>query len=247
MESLLDVLCVLVMVLNFVTLGASRVRAVIQVVALQGLLVGVMPLLVHEHPNWRAVIMAAATIATKAIVIPRLLVRLVRDAGPPRGVESLVGLTRSLLIGAAGTVLVLQFSGHLPLDARHSGSMVVPASLATVLAGFIVLTTRVRGVMQVLGYLVLENGIYVFGVLLLESMPALVEMGALLDLFVGVFIMGILLGHLNREAIAADGKMTGRSAKLTGRSIKQTVESAKPTDGSVGSGGAPQAEPSPVL
>ncbi len=199
MDSLLSVLCILVMVLNFVTLGASRVRAVVQVVALQGLLVGIMPLLVHENPNWRALLMAAATIATKVIVIPRLLLRLLRDSDSPRSVESLVGLTRSLLIGAAGTLLVLEFSKHVPLAANHSSGMVVPAALATVLAGFIVLTTRVRGIMQVLGYLVLENGIYIFGVLLLESMPALVEMGALLDLFVGVFIMGIILGHLNRE------------------------------------------------
>ncbi len=199
MDSLLSVLCILVMVLNFVTLGASRVRAVVQVVALQGLLVGIMPLLVHENPNWRALLMAAATVATKVIVIPRLLLRLLRDSDSPRSVESLIGLTRSLLIGAAGTLLVLEFSKRLPLAASHSSGMVVPAALATVLAGFIVLTTRVRGIMQVLGYLVLENGIYIFGVLLLESMPALVEMGALLDLFVGVFIMGIILGHLNRE------------------------------------------------
>lgn len=207
MDSLLSVLCILVMVLNFVTLGASRVRAVVQVVALQGLLVGIMPLLVHENPNWRALLMTAATIATKVIVIPRLLLRLLRDSNSPRSVESLVGLTRSLLIGAAGTLLVLEFSKRLPLAASHSSGMVVPAALATVLAGFIVLTTRVRGIMQVVGYLVLENGIYIFGVLLLESMPALVEMGALLDLFVGVFIMGIILGHLNREPPAGEAAL----------------------------------------
>ena len=50
-----------------------------------------------------------------------------------------------------------------------------------------------------LGYLVLENGIFIFGLLLLEAMPFLVEVGVLLDLFVGVFVMGIIINHINRE------------------------------------------------
>ena len=50
-----------------------------------------------------------------------------------------------------------------------------------------------------LGYLVLENGIFIFGLLLLEAMPFLVEVGVLLDLFVGVFVMGIIIYHINRE------------------------------------------------
>jgi hydrogenase-4 component E len=53
--------------------------------------------------------------------------------------------------------------------------------------------------MQVLGYLVLENGIFTFGLLLLEAMPFLVEAGILLDLFTGVFVMGIIIHHINRE------------------------------------------------
>jgi hydrogenase-4 component E len=53
--------------------------------------------------------------------------------------------------------------------------------------------------MQVLGYLVLENGIFLFGMLLLEAMPLLVEAGALLDLFTGVFVMGIIIHQINRE------------------------------------------------
>jgi hydrogenase-4 component E len=76
---------------------------------------------------------------------------------------------------------------------------VVPASLATVWAGFLMLTTRKKAIMQVLGYLILENGIFLFGLLLLEAMPFLVEVGILLDLFTGVFVMGITIFHINRE------------------------------------------------
>ena len=80
----------------------------------------------------------------------------------------------------------------------------MPASLATVLTGFLVLTTRRKAITQVVGYLVLENGIFIFGLLLVEAMPFLVEIGVLLDLFVGVFVMGIIIDHINREFSSLD-------------------------------------------
>jgi len=87
----------------------------------------------------------------------------------------------------------------LPLTTQHSAFLVVPASLATVWTGLLMLTTRRKAIMQVLGYLILENGIFLFGLLLLEAMPFLVEIGVLLDLFTGVFVMGIIIHHINRE------------------------------------------------
>ena len=91
------------------------------------------------------------------------------------------------------------FSYTLPLAEEHKHSLLVPASLATVWTGFLMLTTRRKAIMQVLGYLLLENGIFLFGLLLLEAMPFLVEVGVLLDLFTGVFVMGIIIHHISRE------------------------------------------------
>jgi hydrogenase-4 component E len=51
----------------------------------------------------------------------------------------------------------------------------------------------------VVGYLMLENGIYLFGLPQIERVPFLIEAGVLLDVFVGVFIMGIVVFHINRE------------------------------------------------
>jgi len=75
----------------------------------------------------------------------------------------------------------------------------VPASFATVLTGFLVLTTRRKAITQVVGYLTLENGVFVFGLLLVEAIPFLVEFGVLLDLLVAVFVMGIIMNHIQRE------------------------------------------------
>jgi hydrogenase-4 component E len=72
-----------------------------------------------------------------------------------------------------------------------------------------VLTTRRKALTQVAGYLMLENGIYLFGLTQTESVPFLLELGVLLDVFAAVFIMGIVVFHINREFDSLD------SARLT--------------------------------
>ena len=104
-----------------------------------------------------------------------------------------------LLLGAVGTGLVMGLSATLPLRPEHASHVLVSTSLATMLAGFLLLAMRQEVLTQVAGYLVLENGIFTFGLLLVQAMPALVEIGVLLDLFVGVFVMGIIIHHVNRQ------------------------------------------------
>ena len=135
----------------------------------------------------------------KGLVIPWLLLRAMRDAAIRREVEPVIGFVPSLLLCAVGTGVALVFSSTLPLAPQHQGSLLVPASLATVLSGFLVLTTRKKAINQVVGYLVLENGIYIMGLTLLQVMPFLVEIGVLLDLFVAIFVMGIIINHISRE------------------------------------------------
>ncbi len=199
MISVLDPVLVVLILLNFFLLGTSRIRAAIEVVSLQGFLLGVMPVLIHPHVGLRVMAVVALAIMIKSAIIPGMLRRAMRDLAIHREIEPLVSLTKSLLIGALGTAAAIAFSRHLPLMVEHAGSMVVPASLSTVLTGFIILTTRIKAITQVIGYLVLENGIFIFGMLLLEPLPFLVETGVLLDLFVGVFVMGIIINHINRE------------------------------------------------
>jgi len=73
-----------------------------------------------------------------------------------------------------------------------------------VLTGCIVLTTRRKAITQVVGYLILENGIFILGLSLLDAMPFLVEAGVLLDLVVGIFVMAIILNHVSREFASTD-------------------------------------------
>ncbi len=199
MASLVDTLLILVLALNFFALGVSRISAVIRAVAVQGVLIGLVPLLLHPRPDWWVVLLAGGTVLLKGVVIPRLLFHAMREVNIQREVNPLVGLVPSMLLGAVGTGLALVFASDLPLVGGHREGLLIPASLATVLTGFLVLTTRQKAIVQVLGYLVLENGVFLFGMLLLEVMPFLVEVGVLLDLFTGVFVMGIIIHHINRE------------------------------------------------
>lgn len=199
MIQLLDPLLILVLAINFVSLGVSRIRAVINAVAFQGVLLGFFPLIVHSEIGLRGVVLMIVTIALKGIIIPWFLLRAMRTAHIQHEDRPVVGYTASLLLAAIGTGLAMEFSSTLPLATEHADLLLVPASLATVWTGFLMLTTRHKAIMQVLGYLLLENGIFLFGLLLLEAMPLLVEVGVLLDLFTGVFVMGIIIHHLNRE------------------------------------------------
>ena len=209
MISRADPLLVIVLLLNFFTLGASRLRTVISAVAVQGVILGVLVVIIHGDIGIRTALLAGGAIILKCIVIPAMLEKAMRDADIRREIEPYVGFVTSLFLGALGTALALLFARTLPLVPEHTGTLVVPASLATVLTGFLILTTRRKAISQVVGYLILENGIFIFGLLLVEAMPFLVEVGVLLDLFVGIFVMGIIVNHISRTFSSMDtGNLT---------------------------------------
>ena len=199
MTQLLDPLLILALAVNFISLGVSRIRSVISVVAFQGALLGAVTLLVHPEIGLRGIILVAVTVLVKAFLIPAFLVHAMREAEIQHEIQPVVGFITSLLLGAMGTALAMAFSGTLPLAPQHASLLIVPASLSTVWTGFLLLTTRKVAMMQALGFLILENGVFLFGLLLLEAMPFLVEIGVLLDLFTGVFVMGIIVHHISRE------------------------------------------------
>jgi hydrogenase-4 component E len=143
-------------------------------------------------------------LVVKAFFIPSMLLRAMREAAIRREIEPLIGFIPTVLLGAVATGLSLMYARTLPLAPEHVGSLLVPASLSTVLTGFLLLITRRKAITQVVGYLILENGIFIMGLTLLEAMPFLVEIGALLDLFVGIFVMGIIINHINREFSSLD-------------------------------------------
>ncbi len=192
-------LCLLLVILsNFFTLGSARLGACIRAVALQGALLALLPLLAHGVSG-HTLVLATGALLLKGIFIPWLLLRAIREVRIRREVEPLIGFVPTLILGALFTAGAFLFADSLPLVAEHHEGLFIPASLATLFAGFLLLMSRRKAITQVLGYLILENGIFVFGTLLSEAMPLMVEAGVLLDLLVGVFVMGIVINQINRE------------------------------------------------
>lgn len=199
-----DVVLVVVVLLNFFMLGSSRHKSLIQCARGQGLLLGVLPIVAHGASDVRTVAFGVLAMVLKGGVIPAMLSRALRDVGIRREVEPIVGYVASLLLVGAATALSVLFASTLPLAPEHAGSLLVPASLATLMSGFLILTTRRTAITQVVGYLTLENGVFIFGLALLGTMPLLVEGAVLLDVLVGIFVMGIIIDHIQREFSSID-------------------------------------------
>ena len=197
MRSLADLLLVLVVLSDIAVLGTSRLSACIRAVAWQGALLGVLPLVLGDPRSAHVIALAAGTIAVKAVVLPRLLRWAMREAAVRREVEPLLGYTGSLLSGALALGIAFAVARRLPEGPY--GGLLIPVALAGLMIGLLVLITRNKAITQVVGYLILENGVFLFGLTQSARVPFLVEIGVLLDVFVGVFIMGIVVFHINRE------------------------------------------------
>ncbi|MCC7387061.1 MAG: hydrogenase [Deltaproteobacteria bacterium] len=204
MSSAVDPLLVLVLMSNFLLLGTTRLRSAINASAMQGVLLGLLTVFVHPELSMRAITVGAIAIAIKALLIPQMLHRALREAAIRREIEPYISYVTSLILGAVATGAAVLFADRLPLAPEHQGLLLVPASLATVLTGFLILTTRRKAITQVVGYLVLENGIFIMGLTLHEAMPSLVEVGVLLDLLVAIFVIGIVINHISREFASLD-------------------------------------------
>jgi hydrogenase-4 component E len=180
-------------------LGLGLLTTCIRVVAFQGVLLGLFSVAVQWGSlTPRVWVLAAVSGLLKGWVYPFLLRRAIRNAGVQREIEPYVGTIPSVLAGIVLFGASVWIGGRLPLTGVGNG-MIVPASLMTLLTGLFLVTARKKALTQTLGYIVFENGIFAFGVASVGEIPALVELGILLDAFVAVFVMGIAMYHINRE------------------------------------------------
>ncbi|GEJ56893.1 NADH-quinone oxidoreductase subunit K [Anaeromyxobacter diazotrophicus] len=206
MSAWTEMVFILVVVLDFFLLASSRLKAVIRAAAAQGALLAVLPLLLASHAAELGHVLALSVgaLVVKGVVIPWLLLWAIREAAIRREVEPIVGFIPSLILGGLGVALAFAFSSAMPLPTPEKHDFIVPTALSTVWTGLLLVVSRRKAVSQVIGFLVLENGVFVFGLLLSDFMPTMVEAGVLLDLFAAVFVMGIVMFHINREFSSLD-------------------------------------------
>jgi hydrogenase-4 component E len=184
----------------FALLGTSRIGACIRWLSLQGILFGLVPLIVHQDGlTVREVVLAAGNVCLKGIIFPLVLLRLRARAGYSREVQPFVSFIMSILFGVLALALSVWLTTQMQPALQQAPVVLLDSSIFLIFVGLFLIISRRNALMQVIGYLVLENGIFVFGVITVVGTPMLVELGVLLDAFVGVFVMGIAIYHISRE------------------------------------------------
>ena len=193
----LELVLILIILLGVIILGNNRLGTMIQLFALQSFIVSITPLLIY--PGIHAVVLAVVTIILKVFLMPGLLFWAIRHVSIRREVQPLLGYGKTVILGGFLTGVAFLISSKLSLPLSGISNLFIPTAFSIVMMGFLLLVSRLKAITQVIGYLIMENGIFLFAILLLEKTPFLVEMGILLDILVGVLVMSIIVNHINQE------------------------------------------------
>ena len=196
----IDSLLIGIVLMNLILVASGRLSACIRIVAFQGIGVGILPLVANTQPLVaNTIFLSVAIIGLKGFVFPWLLSRALREANVQREVDPQIGYPASMLVYILAFMISLWLGSRLPMPRESFSALVVPVSFSTILCGFYIIISRPQALTQVLGYLVIENGIYIFGIAMLLEQSTLVELAILLDIFAAVFVMGIIIFHISRE------------------------------------------------
>ena len=177
----------------------SSVRSVIRVVALQGVALGLVVLVLGVHLGDAGLIATAAVVlAVKGIAIPILLER-AGGGALARETRPLVNVPASLVASAILIVLAFVAARGVAHFVGSTTGGLVPVGVATVLLGFFVLVARRRPIFQMVGLLMIDNGIAMVAFLCTAGVPFLIEMGVSLDVLFGVVVLMVLAQRLRSE------------------------------------------------
>ncbi len=178
--------------------GTSRIETYIRALFLQGLLLFVLVGLDHgimRMPN--LVFLSFETLVIKAVVIPLFLIWIIHKHGIERELQPYVPnfyarLIASLIFGM-GFYAAYWSIGKVPeLRPLYFGT-----SVSTIVLGLLVIVTRKKIITHVIGFMLMENGIFLMALSIAKEMPFIVALGVLLDLFVAIYLFGMFIGKIH--------------------------------------------------
>lgn len=179
--------------------ASSRMLHLIRLAAVQGFLLGALPLVIDlGFLHFENGILAIINIVIKGTLLPFLLYVAMKKASVKRELEPVIGYSFSALIILCFCGAGFWIAGKLPLPS-FLAKTIVATSFTLLLTGLFLVAGRKKALTQVIGFLTFENGITLFGIGLMKHHSFLVELGILLDVFVLVFIMGIAICQIQRE------------------------------------------------
>ena len=178
-------------------LWRRQISAMIAYLAVQGTALAVLVLLLSMRQRSAELLaMAVGLAALRAVVLPWLARRAMGDSASERETRPVVNIAASLVVAAA--LALLGFAVTRPLLALDPSptTQVLPIALTVVLIGFFMLASRRRAPSQVVGFLLLDNGITATAFLATAGVPVIVELGVSFDLLLVLLVLQVLTTRL---------------------------------------------------
>ena len=178
----------------------SSIRTVVGVVAVQGVALGLVAVVLGVHGHDTGLLAAGAVVlAVKGVVIPLLLDRASGGSSGSRESRPLVNIPASLVASAGLIVLALMTGRNVAEFVGGRTGALIPLGFATLLIGFFVLVARRRPTFQIVGLLMVDNGIALTAFLCTAGFPFLIELGVSFDVLLGVVVLTVFSQRLRVE------------------------------------------------
>jgi hydrogenase-4 component E len=179
--------------------------AQIRLLGLQGLALAALVTVLGVHEaSAELLAVSVLVLVLKAFVLPGVLLRAVASDRAPREETPLINTTTALI--ALSLLTMLAFLVSRPFVALGAGPDIaaVPVGVALVLFGFLLLATRRHAVSQLIGFLVLDNGVATVAFLTAGGVPLIVELGVSLDVLLVILVLQVLTSRIRTEYGGAD-------------------------------------------
>jgi hydrogenase-4 component E len=199
------VLAALVVFSSFFLLAHDRLTSAIHAFAFQGMLVAAVAALVARAGGVHHLYLSALlTFFLKGLLIPWMLHRLVRQLEMEREVENIAHPVVLVLVGMA--LVVFSYWVALPIERMQATETrnIVAVSVAVVLLGLWMLIARRQVVAQVIGFMSMENGLFLAAVSSTRGMPLVVELGVAFDVLVAAVLFGVFFFHIKESIDSLD-------------------------------------------
>ena len=197
MSNPVDVILSFVLLSCLFSFGSSRLPGLIKVLAFQGVVVSIVPLFIDQNMTGGGILFTLITLTIRGIVIPLCIYLAIKKVAIHREVEPIVGYHASMLAGLGLIVAAIYVSHNFHVPASNS-VLLLPAAITVLVSGMFLLMARRNAIAMVLGYIMMENGIYLVGTTFSAHARHIVEFGILLDVLAGVMIMAIILQNIRR-------------------------------------------------
>lgn len=206
-SNIMQLFIALILVSTFMILGSTRLYSCVRAFGIQSFLLACVASVVGiSTGKIDLYIVAFLTLIIKAAVIPYIFIYIIREIKVKREIDLYVGISPSLIIG--GMLVVISYYLIRSIDViTELSSFALSASMSLVSIGLFIMISRKKAIMQMLGILIMENGLFLGAISLTSGMPLLVELGIFFDVLIGVLIMGILIFRINKTFETIDTDM----------------------------------------